>query len=137
MLEQPFSPGPAAERRQLLFTAVALSAVGGISWLLFGTRTFSTVLFVIAASAWFGFLMYRTAGRGVFLVLSVIALIIGRVVSWLVLLVLYVVVIAGFGGILRLCGMNRLERRFDISKKKRSMLVDVPTLPPGSFTRQS
>jgi hypothetical protein len=137
MLERAFSPRPAAERQQLLFAAIGLSAVGGISWWLFGTRTFSTALIVIAASAWFGFIMYRVAGRSVFLVLSVTALIIGRAVSWLVLLVLYVVVIAGLGGILRLGGMNRLERRFDMCKRKRSMLVDVPELTPSSFRRQS
>jgi hypothetical protein len=136
MLERTFSPGPAAERQQLLVTAIGLSAVGGISWLL-GTRTFSIVLFVVAVSAWFGFIRYRNAGRSVFLVLSMIALIIGRAVSWLVLLVLYVVVIAGFGGLLRIGGMNRLDRKFDLCKKKSSMLVDVLELPPSGFRRQS
>ena len=49
-----------------------------------------------------------------------------------IVLVLYAVVIAGLGSMLRLFGMNRLERNFEACRKKDGMLADVPR-----WTRQA
>lgn len=129
--------GPAAEKQQLLFLGIGLAVMAVGSWWFFGSRISSLVLIVLASVALAGFVAYRAIGRDVFLVFMLLSLAIGHVVSWVIVLVLYAVVIAGLGSMLRLFGMNRLERNFAACRKKASMLADVPPLDAASFRRQS
>lgn len=137
MLRSGPARGAAAERQQLLFLALGLGAIGAGTWWFFGRHGLNVVLLTLATVALAGFVAYRAIGRGVFLVFSLLSSAMGRLVSWMIVLVLYGVVIAGFGMVLRLVGMNRLERNFAACKRKGTMLVDVPPLDAAGFRRQS
>jgi hypothetical protein len=130
-------PGAAAERQQLAWLAIGLTLIGIAFWWAIGPRPFPLVLLGLGALAWLGTVAYRAAGRSVFLVFTVVSLTLGRVVSWLVVLVLYALAIGVLGSIFKLFGMNRLERDFAACKRKTTMLVDVPRLDPAGFRRQS
>ena len=137
MLTPNLWPEPAAEKRQLLVLGIGLAVMAAGTCWFFGSRIPSLVLIVLAAVALAGLVAYRAIGRDVFLVFMLLSLAIGHVVSWVVVLVLYAVVIAGLGAMLRLFGMNRLERNFEACRKKESMLADVVPLDAASFGRQS
>lgn len=137
MLEPVLSRGPTAEKQQLLFLGIGLTLIGGANWWLFGPRVMVVVLLVLGAVALAGCVAHRTIGRGVFLVFALLTMAVGRVVSWVILLLMYVLFIAGLGSVLRLFGMNRLARNFELCKKRGSMLMDVPPLDATSFERQS
>lgn len=128
---------PMADRQQLLILGVGSAVIGGGTWWLFGPRIPSVVLLLLATVALAGVVAHRVIGRSVFLIFSLLALAIGQVVSWCIVLLMYVVVIAGLGSVFRLFGMNRLERNFRRCQQKRSMLTDVLSLDPASFRRQS
>jgi ABC-type sugar transport system permease subunit len=131
------SAGAATERQQLLFLGLGLVIVAGaIGWLV-GPHALHVVLVSMAAVALAGFVAHRAIGRGVFLVFFLLSSAIARLVSWLIVLVLYVTVIGGLGVLLRLVGMNRLERNYPACKRKHTMFVDVPPLDPAGFRRQS
>jgi hypothetical protein len=131
------NPGVAAERQQVRWLAVGLILIGGVFWWALGPRPFPLVLLGLAGVAWVGTVAHRAMGRSVFLFFTLIALILGRVISWVVVLVLYVLAIGVLGSIFKLFGMNRLERDFAACKRKTTMLVDVPPLDPAGFRRQS
>lgn len=137
MLEPNLSREPSAERQQLLFLGIGLAVIGGATWWLSGPRVSSGIILALATVALSGFVAHRVIGRDVFLLFAVLARAIGHVVSWVIVLVLYVVVIAMLGSVFRLFGMNRLDRDFRACKQKGSMLVNVPALDPLSFRRQS
>ena len=131
------NPGAGAERAQLAWLAVGLAAIGGALWWTLGPRPFPLVLLGLAGLAGLGWLAYRAMGRTVFLLFTLVSLTLGRVVSWLVVLVLYALAIGVLGSIFKLFGMNRLERDFAACQRKTTMLVDVPPLDPAGFRRQS
>jgi ABC-type sugar transport system permease subunit len=137
VLEPVLSRGPTAEKQQLLFLGIGLTLIGGVNWWLFGPRVMSVALLVLGAVALAGRLAHRVIGRGVFLVFALLAMAVGRVVSWVILLLMYVLFIAGLGSVLRLFGMDRLARNFAACKKRGSMLMDVPPVDAASFERQS
>jgi hypothetical protein len=131
------SPSVAAERQQVRWLAVGFTLMAGVSWWILGPRPLPLVLLGLAGLAWVGAVAHRAMGRSVFLLFTVMALALGRVVSWVVVLVLYVLAIGMLGSIFKLFGMNRLERDFAACKRKTTMLVDVPPLDPAGFRRQS
>jgi hypothetical protein len=137
MLEPDLNRGPSAEKQQLLFLGIALTLLGGADFWLHGPRVIGAVLLVLGTAGLAGRVAHRAMGRSVFLVFALLSAALGRLVSWVVVFVLYVLVIATLGSILRLFGMNRLARNFEACKKMASMLVDVPPLPAASFGRQS
>ena len=137
MLEPGLSRGPAGEKQQLLFLGIGLAVLGGANWWMAGPRVSGIVVLALGALALAGRMAYRSIGRSVFLIFALVSMALGRVVSWVIVLVLYVLVIAGLGSVLRLFGMNRLARDFAACKKKESMLMDVPPLDEASFGRQS
>jgi hypothetical protein len=137
MLGPDPNPGPAAERQQLRWLAVGLSLIGVALWWAFGLRPSVLVLAGLAALAWVGSMAHGATNRGVFLLFTVISLTLGRVVSWMAVLVLYALAIGLLGSIFKLFGMNRLERDYAAAKRKTTMLVDVPPLEPAGFRRQS
>jgi fatty acid desaturase len=129
--------GSSSERSQLLWLGAGLAVIGTGFGCAFGRWTFPAILLGLAALALVGALADRRVGRSVFLVFTLVSLTVGRLVSWLVVLVLYVLAIGVFGSILKLFGMNRLERDFAANKRKATMFVDVPPLDRASFRRQS
>ncbi|HVQ76673.1 MAG TPA: hypothetical protein VMT79_14190 [Candidatus Binatia bacterium] len=131
------NPGEAAEHAQLRWLAGGLALIGGGWWWVFGPRPFALVLLALAGLAGLGAVAHRAMGRSVFLLFTLVALTLGRLVSWVVVLVLYAVAIGALGSIFKLFGMNRLERDFVRCKGKTTMLVDVPPLDPAGFRRQS
>jgi hypothetical protein len=137
VLEPGFSRGAAAERQQLLFLGLGLAAIAAVHWWLSGLRPAGVVLLVLGVLALAGAVAHGAIGRGVFLIFAVLTLALGRVVSWVIVLGMYVLFIAGLGSVLRLFGMDRLARNFEACKKRRSMLMDVPPLDAASFERQS
>ena len=137
MLEPGLSRGPAAEKQQLLFLGVGLAVLGGANCWVFGPRVSGIVLLALGAVALAGRAAYRSIGRSVFLIFALVSMALGRVVSWVIVLMLYVLVIGGLGSVLRLFGMNRLARDFAACRRKESMLMDVPPLDAASFERQS
>lgn len=137
MIERNVDRGPAAERQQLLVLGVGLAVIGWGAWWLFGPRVTSVIVLVLASVALAGVVAHRVIGRAIFLLFSLILLAVGQVVSWFIVLAMYGVVIAGLGFLLRLFGMNRLDRNFARCKQKRSMLTDVVRLDFRSFGRQS
>ena len=137
MLEPGLSRGPAAEKQQLLFLGVGLAVLGGANCWVFGPRVSGIVLLALGAVALAGRAAYASIGRSVFLIFALVSMALGRVVSWVIVLMLYVLVIGGLGSVLRLFGMNRLARDFAACRKKESMLMDVPPLDAASFGRQS
>jgi len=137
VLEPDLSRGPTAEKQQLLFFGIGLTLIGGANWWLFGPRKMAVALLVLGAVALAGRVAHGAIGRGVFLIFALLSMAVGRVVSWVIVLIMYVLIIAGLGSILRLFGMNRLARNFEACKKKESMLMDVPPLDAAGFGRQS
>jgi len=137
VLEPGLSRGPAAEKQQLLFLGVGLAVLGGANCWVFGPRVSGIVLLALGAVALAGRAAYRSIGRSVFLIFALVSMALGRVVSWVIVLMLYVLVIGGLGSVLRLFGMNRLARDFAACRKKETMLMDVPPLDAASFGRQS
>jgi ABC-type sugar transport system permease subunit len=137
VLSAGHSAGAATERQQLLFLALGLLTVAGATWWLVGLHALHVVLVSMAVAALAGFVAHRAIGRGVFLVFLLLSSAIARLVSWLIVLILYVAVIGGLGVLLRLVGMNRLERNHAACKRRRTMFMDVPPLDPAGFRRQS
>ena len=126
-----------AERLELWKLAAAF-AVGAIALhFLFGWTGLPTVLACLSGVALCGAVFFRQIGHDVCLVFNLIAMLLGGVVSRLVIALMYFVGVLCFGSILRLFGMNRLERDFERCRARRSMLADAPTTTAESFRRQS
>jgi len=137
MTDRRWNPGAVAERRQLLFfaTGVTVIAVGLLTFT--ARQVVPVILLSLGVLAAGGAVAYRWIGRGVYLVLSMLAALIGSVVSRAVVAVTYVLAIAGFGSLLRVVRMNRLERDFARCRRKETMLTDAPPTDRESFGRQS
>ena len=61
----------------------------------------------------------------------------GRLITPIALALMYGLAIILCGGILRLFGMNRLERDFARCKEKDTMFYDAPVTKRADFERQS
>ena len=121
----------------LVVLAIGLAAIGLALWLVAGAMILPALLLALSMAAWVGFILFQSVGRDVYLVFAVIASAIRRVLSWVVLVLMYLLFIGLFGSILRLCGMNRLERNFKSCRDKESMLVNPPATDADSLRRQS
>ena len=137
MLDQPLSPGPRKERRQLVVLAVGLGLIGGVLWWLKDGGLFPSALIVGGFLAAAGAAAHAWIGRDAYLFFAVAGLLIGRVVSWLMLRALYGLAILGFGSILRLFGMDHLHKRFQACQARETMFVEAPGTDRESFGRQS
>ncbi len=132
-----YSPGPSAERNQLLILAAGLLIVGA-SYYWFADGIILPMFFVgIASLALAGGIAYEKCGRPVFLLFALLSSFIGRVVSTVIIAVIYFCTILVFGSVLRLFGMNKLERKFSRCRLRESMFVDAPMTDAESFRRQS
>jgi hypothetical protein len=125
------------ERRQLLTIAAGLAGGSVLSYWLLRGRVSSAILLLLALIALAGFAAYARCGRGVFLGFTLVARAVGAVISSLAVILMYLVVVVGIGGLIRLFGINRLRRDFDGCRKRTTMLEDVPPLTAAGFRRQS
>lgn len=125
------------ERTELFILSVGLAAVAAGLAALLGARVFPAVLLVCAVLALAGALAYRKVGHDVYLAFALLSMAIGRLISPIVLLVMYIVAIGALGGILRLSGMNRLRRNFAKCRAQPTMFVDATPTTAESFRRQS
>lgn len=137
VIEPNFSKGPEAERRELIILACGFLALAIIFKLITKSQGLPLIFGAAALAALFGWLAFSRIGRDVYLVFALVASLIGRVVSRVAIVFMYGIVIAAFGSVLRLFGMNRLQRNFQSCRKRQSMFVDAPRTDPESFRRQS
>jgi hypothetical protein len=132
-----YSPGVNAERNQLFLLGGGFVVIAtGLYW--FGeAATVSTLFLGLAALALVGAVFYATYGRPVFLLFALFSSLMGRVVSFVILMLMYFLTIVVFGSLLRLVGMNKLERNFSRCRSRASMFLDAPPTDIESFRRQS
>lgn len=130
-----FKPNSNKEREQLLFLAIGIGAIGTALTLLTDLRPY--FLFGVAAFAGIGVLIKGEVRRCIFLLFSFIASILSQIVSRTVIFLVYFGCIAPFGIILKLFGMNKLDRNFSKCKKKTTMFSPPPTTGINDFKRQS
>jgi hypothetical protein len=126
-----------SERRELWRLAGGLAVGAVVLHFLFGAVVLPLILATLSLLALLGAAAFSRCGHDVYLVFSLVALLIGRVISWLMVALTYVLGIALFGSITRIFGMNKLDRDFRRCRQKPTMLVDAPHTSPESFTRQS
>jgi len=131
------NPGAQAERQQLRWLAAGLTLMAVVALATRGLRPLPIALIALATLALLGSAAGGSLGRSAFLLFTLAALALGRLVSWAVLIVLYALAIAALGSLFRVFGMNRLERDFAACRDKTTMFVDVPPLDPAGFRRQS
>jgi hypothetical protein len=132
-----WSPGPRLERRQLLVQGAALGALAAVLHVLAGAVWAPWILGSLGVAGLAGAALYPGLGRGVFLVYALLGRALGRALSFGVLCLAWAVGIAAFGSVLRLAGMNRLERDFARCRARDSMLVPAPPTDLASFERMS
>lgn len=137
MLNASLRRSAAEERSQLLFVGIGLAAVAAALAWIFGARVFPGILAVLACAALAGWAAYRRIGHDVYLVFALIALAIGRIVSPVVVFIMYLAGITLVGAVLRLFGVNRLKRDFQSCRQLPTMLVDATQPSDESFRRQS
>ncbi len=125
------------ERQHLLRTAISTAAIALLFGYAFHKPIPSAILGTISLLSCLGFLFYRQAGRDIFLILSVIALALGQLVSWLALQIIYIFGILPFGIIGKLTGMDKLNKNFAECKKRKTMFENSPETSQESFRRQS
>jgi hypothetical protein len=126
-----------AQRRQLLVLGLALLAVAIFGRVALDGAVMPVVLGVLAAIALGAAYVVRGATADVYLAFALVAFLIGRVVSAVVVAVVYLVGIAGLGSLFRFAGMDRLRRDFGECRARATMFVDSPKTDTESFERQS
>jgi hypothetical protein len=127
----------ASERRELWRLAGGLAAAALVLHFLFGAVVLPLILATLSSLALLGATAFRRCGHDVHLVFSLLAHLIGRVISWLMVALTYALAIALLGSAIRIFGMNKLDRDFRRCRQKPTMLVDAPHTSLDSFTRQS
>lgn len=132
-----YSPGPAAERRQLLVLGVGIQFIAACFYWFTGTTMLPMIFIGLGSLALAGGIAHKACGRSVFLLFAVFSSVVGRAVSAAIIAFVYFWAILVFGSILRLFGMNKLERNFYRCRDRETMLVDAPTTDAESFRRQS
>ena len=137
MLSPNFSVDPGRERVELLILAIGLFAIAAVFGLFLQGRVFPVVLSFFALLALTGVIYQRRLGHDVYLIFALIGMAIGRVISPLVVLLTYVTGISLVGSMLRLAGIDKLQRDFTKCRAKSTMFVKpMPTTHDG-FRRQS
>lgn len=137
MLDPKLRLPPEKERAQLLVLAGGLAMISLVFAYLLGARIFPVLLLLLAALAATGAILHRHFGHDVYLVFALIALLIGRVISPVIVFLAYVLGVGLPGVVLRAIGMDRLRRDFNRCRRMQTMLVDPPQTSPESFRRQS
>lgn len=137
MSQHSIYPNPAHEKRNLEI-GFLVSAIGSLivftvlEWMILGSIMAGFALLNLA-----GWSDFERRGRNVYIIIQAL----GRSLHWLispvVLALMYLFAILLPGALLRLVGMNRLERRFDRCRERDTMFEEAPTSEPGDFRRQS
>jgi hypothetical protein len=126
-----------AERAELWKLTAAFAAGAVILHLVFGWKGLPIALACLSGIALCGAAFFSRIGHDISLVFGLIALLLGGVVSRVVIAAMYFVGVLCFGSVLRLFGMDRLDRDFQKCRARPTMLTDAPASPVESFRRQS
>lgn len=137
MLEIDFNPLESTQRRQLLAMAVAFALASAALWFLADARVLPILLISLSSIGLLGYCAYGKLGRDIYLALAVIIRMVGWVLSRIVLGVMFVFAITLPGLVLRLFGMDRLNKEFQRCRTRESMFVDTPVHDSEDFRRQS
>ncbi len=137
MQQRDYSPDERAERRQLLWLAVGLGTAATVMVVFAKAWVVPVILVGFGLTALAGVLNYRGAHRDIFLWFTVLSGATGYLVSRMVMLLMYVSGIVLVGGLLKLFGMNRLQRQFARCRSCATMFEDAPGTSVQCFGRQS
>jgi hypothetical protein len=132
-----YSQGAKAERKQLLLLAGGFFAIATAIYWFVETAIFPTFFLTLSGSALISAVFYSTCGRAVFLAFALFSSFIARVISFVILTVMYFWAILVFGSLLRFFGMNKLERNFIRCRLRSSMFMNAPGTDMENFRRQS
>ncbi|MBI1389052.1 MAG: hypothetical protein GC154_11450 [bacterium] len=132
-----FNPGVSAEKRHLLLGGCALAIAASVLLWLTGWRVLPSVMYGLAALQLLGCALYPVMGRNVFLLFTLVGYWMSGVISWVTVRLMYLFAIVLIGNLLRLFGMNRLERNFQSCRARDTLFVDAPDTDLDSFGRQS
>lgn len=137
LMQQNFSRGAAAERKQLLFLALGLLAIGSFLYFSHHGGLVPTVILSLGTIALLGTVLFSSIGRDIYLGFALFSLLISGVVSKIVVGGVYTLGILIFGSLLKLGNMDQLQKDFVRCKSKSTMLDDSPLTDMQSFGRQS
>ncbi len=132
-----FCHNPAAEKRGLFILGACLAAATGAVYLVFGGVIIPIALMVLSFLAFAGRLFYKFIGRDVYVVFAVISACSSRFISAAIVIFMYTLVICVFGSLLRLFGMNQLNRDFVQRRNRESMFAEAPITDGENLRRQS
>lgn len=137
MFDVNYNPPRKLQRRQLLVLSVCLAAAACGIWYLAAAPIVACIVGLLSLVSFAGFVAFNLIGRDVYLLLMVLFGILGRLISWVIVLLMFVCAVTIPGLILRLFGMNQLDKDFQACRKKQSLFRDAPTSDSESFRRQS
>lgn len=137
LMQQNFSRGAAAERKQLLFLALGLLAIGSFLYFHHHGGIVPVVILSLGAVALLGTALFSSIGRDIYLCFALFSLLMSGIVSKIVVGGVYALGILFFGSLLKLSKMDQLQKDFARCKSKSTMLDDSPLTDIQSFGRQS
>ncbi|MBI4964276.1 MAG: hypothetical protein HY913_13445 [Desulfomonile tiedjei] len=125
------------ERSALIRAGCGLAIAAIVLFWLFDGPRIVWFLAVLSATALIGGAVGRGLGYNIYLILNLGAEILGKAVSFLMVVIIYMLGIGVFGSLLRLVGMDRLQRDWQENRLKTSMFVHPPKTTKESLRRQS
>ena len=128
---------PRRERLELIILGCGLTVIATLLAILVDGRIFPAFLLVLALLAIIGAACYRHIGHDLYLTFALVAMAIGRIASPVILFIAFVLAVGMVGSVIRIVGLDRLQRNFKRCRSATTMLRDVPATDPGSFRRQS
>lgn len=126
-----------AQRKQLLYLGFALLAASAAMWFLLSVVAVPGVLFAVGLMVLLVATVLRRAVPDVYLATVLLSFLIGRVVSYLIVGLVYIFGIFMVGLIARAFGVDRLRRNFENCRRRSTMFEDAPDTDLDSFERQS
>jgi hypothetical protein len=137
MFRPRISVTPERERVELLILGSGLTAIAAVFGLFLNGRIFPAVLLLLGLLAFAGAIDHRRIGHDVYLAFLLIALAVGRIVSPVIVFAAYVLGVGLFGSLLRLIGMNKMNRDFMKCRAEPTMFVNPSPTRSEGFRRQS
>ena len=125
------------ERLQLLKISLAIVVISVIFWWIFERQIASQVLIFIGLIILIICIIGGNLSHNIYLILNLIALLMSKIISLIMILLIYVIGIGILGSFLKLFCMNRLCRFWNKNRRKTSMFFPAHKTSNESFRRQS